>query len=305
MRIIPPLKQIVNAQTLDALRKSISKTVAEATPYINAAKKKQIDILNDKFFKLNNWYMRVVGLDKVQLSQDRVTALQQQLLDVQEKRREVSRQLTDVRNKSMEMQDEIHKIKRQDDLEKFLDLMKKETEILKLEKTISRTFQDYDQTERELFTAFTNAIRDTHEKQRAQMEYTKYLGIILSLIGSLLAFLFSTIRKQQLKALLDERLSGVASPLDEVVKTRETIDQVINSLHRLEQGEVISNKSTFEEVVKTREVINEVVNSLHRLEGKETALIPHTSLVEDWKTHPLYVKIFAGAILVWLFLKAV
>lgn len=55
--------------------------------------------------------------------------MQSQLLHIQEKRRDIGRQLSDIRIKSMELQDEIHKVKRQDDLENFLDLMKKETEV--------------------------------------------------------------------------------------------------------------------------------------------------------------------------------
>lgn len=42
----------------------------------------------------------------------------------------MGRQLSEVRQKSMELQDEIHKVKRQEDLEKFLDLMKKETDVI-------------------------------------------------------------------------------------------------------------------------------------------------------------------------------
>lgn len=50
-------------------------------------------------------------------------------MQTQEKRREVGRQLADIRQKSLELQDQIHKVKRQEDLQKFLDLMKEETEV--------------------------------------------------------------------------------------------------------------------------------------------------------------------------------
>ncbi|KAF7286660.1 hypothetical protein GWI33_004689 [Rhynchophorus ferrugineus] len=132
----------------------------------------------------------------------------------------------------MELQDEIHKIKRQDDLEKFLDLMKKETEVLKLEKSISKTFQDYDQTERELFTAFSDSIRDSHEKQRAQMEYTKYFGIVLSVTGSFLAFVYSTLKKQQLKNIIDERLSTLSIP----VTNDESINKLLQNTSRMNEN---------------------------------------------------------------------
>ncbi|XP_076254612.1 mitochondrial potassium channel-like [Rhynchophorus ferrugineus] len=226
------LRQIVNNQTLEALKRSITKTIAEAAPHIQAAKENQIKIVSQKLSDFNNWYMRITGLDKVNLSQEQVTALQSQLLQIQEKRREVGRQLSDIRIKSMELQDEIHKIKRQDDLEKFLDLMKKETEVLKLEKSISKTFQDYDQTERELFTAFSDSIRDSHEKQRAQMEYTKYFGIVLSVTGSFLAFVYSTLKKQQLKNIIDERLSTLSIP----VTNDESINKLLQNTSRMNEN---------------------------------------------------------------------
>ncbi|KAL1501979.1 hypothetical protein ABEB36_007197 [Hypothenemus hampei] len=206
MRLTSSIRQIINNPTLEGLKKAVFKAIAESAPHIRTAKENQVKILSKKFSQVNDWYLQITGLDKVYLAQIKVNALKDELLKVQDKRREIGRQLSDVRNRSIELQDEIHKVKRQEDLEKFLELMKKETEVLKLEKSISRTFQEYDQTERELFTAFTDSIRDSHEKQRAQMEYTKYLGIILSISGSFLAFVYSSIKKEQLKQIINERL---------------------------------------------------------------------------------------------------
>lgn len=50
-------------------------------------------------------------------------------MDIQERRREIGRQLTEIRQKSLELQDQIHKVKRQDNMDKFLELMKEETEV--------------------------------------------------------------------------------------------------------------------------------------------------------------------------------
>lgn len=41
------------------------------------------------------------------------------------------------------------------------------------------------------------------------MEYTKYFGIILSITGSFLAFVYSTLKKDQLIHMIDERLQLV------------------------------------------------------------------------------------------------
>lgn len=114
-------------------------------------------------------------------------------------------------------------------------------QVLKLEKSIANTFQQYDQTERELFTAFSDSIRDSHEKQRAQMEYTKYFGFVLSIAGSFLAFVYSTLRKNQLKQIIDERLLKVTESniqlMNATVENRRALDtfgdQVVNVLSQL------------------------------------------------------------------------
>ncbi|KAJ8982594.1 hypothetical protein NQ317_005066 [Molorchus minor] len=206
MRLTHVLR-LINQQQIDLLKTTIRSTVAEAPRIINKVKEEKKKILYDRIVVLNKWYTNIIGLDEVRLYQDKVTSLQEQLLSMQEKRREVGRQLADVRQKSLELQDELQKVKRQEDLQRFLDLMRKETELLRLESTVARTFQEYDQTERELFAAFTNAIRDSHEKQRAQLEYTKYFGIILSITGSFLAFFFTMLRKHDLKMFMEEKLS--------------------------------------------------------------------------------------------------
>lgn len=79
-------------------------------------------------------------------------------------------------------------------------------QVLKLERDVTNNFNNCDREEREVFTAFTNAVRDSHEKQRAQLEYTKYFGLVLSLVGSFLTFCYSTLKKQDLKRFVEEHL---------------------------------------------------------------------------------------------------
>ncbi|XP_018336366.1 coiled-coil domain-containing protein 51-like isoform X1 [Agrilus planipennis] len=163
------------------------------------------------FHDLNNWYVNFIGLAEVKKYQDRVVQVQAQLLETQEKRREIGKLLADIRIKSTQLQDEIHKHKREDDLDKFLEVMREETEILRKEKEVARQFNEYDRTERDLFTVFTNAVRESHEKQRSQLEYTKYLGLVLSIVGSFLTFCYSSLKKHELKSFIDEKLSGYSN----------------------------------------------------------------------------------------------
>lgn len=57
--------------------------------------------------------------------------------EVQEKRREVGNHLKDIRQKSLELQDQLHKLKRQNDMDRFLELMREETEVsIRLQKQV-------------------------------------------------------------------------------------------------------------------------------------------------------------------------
>ncbi|XP_022902778.1 mitochondrial potassium channel-like [Onthophagus taurus] len=187
---------------------NLNLTVLDAPKLVSHFKEK---IIYKKVNDLNSWYTRVIGLDEVKLYQDRVVDLQDKLLTAQERRREMGFALSLIRKKSNELQDRLHKVKRQDDLQLFLDLMREETEILKQEREVQDMFVNYDREEREIFTAFANAIRDSHEKQRSQVEYTKYLGLILSILGSFLGFAYSSIRKDDLKKFIEGKIEEISS----------------------------------------------------------------------------------------------
>ncbi|KAJ8929891.1 hypothetical protein NQ314_017375 [Rhamnusium bicolor] len=251
--------RVINNQALDTLRKSIKLTIAEAPQHLNKVKEEKKRIMYEKFVKLNNWYTKIIGLDEVRMYQDRVTSLQEQLLQTQEKRREVGKQLADIRQKSLELQDQIHKIKRQDDFEKFLDLMKQETEVVKYKLNYSGNFEAGKlhlsnipglRPDRErLFTAFSNAIRDSHEKQRAQIEYTKYFGLILSITGSFLAFMYTTIKKQDLKQYIEQKLDNSNT---EIVGLAPVVLDMVKV-----------NEQVMKEVAQQRVTLNDVVRMLN------------------------------------------
>ncbi|XP_044763203.1 uncharacterized protein LOC123320095 [Coccinella septempunctata] len=195
-----------------------SKTIDNISSKIDATGVK--DSLYKNIISINQWYTRVLGLDEVKQFQDRVILLQEKLLVTQEKRREIGAQLSEIRKKSYHLQDELQAIKRQEEPDKYFKLMKEETELLKLEHEVNLSFQEYDKAERDLFTAYSNAVRDSHEKYRSQMEYTKYFGIILSITGSFLAFTYTTLRKHDLKMFIDNKLESLYGAMDpEIIQT--------------------------------------------------------------------------------------
>ncbi len=57
-------------------------------------------------------------------------------------------------------------------------------------------YQFYEKGERECFSALSNAVRDSHEKERAQAEKTKYWSILGSILGTCLGILGTTINNR-------------------------------------------------------------------------------------------------------------
>ena len=73
-------------------------------------------------------------------------------------------------------------------------------------------FQQHERQERECFAKLSNAVRDSHEKERAQAEKTKYWSVLGSIIGTCLGILGTTInnrmRMRELRELVSRSASG-------------------------------------------------------------------------------------------------
>lgn len=70
--------------------------------------------------------------------------------------------------------------------DKYLSLITEEHNVLKEERALMEAFQNTEKRERLCFSKLSNAVRDSHEKERAQAEKTKYWSVIGSVIGTLL-----------------------------------------------------------------------------------------------------------------------
>lgn len=77
---------------------------------------------------------------------------------------------------------ELEKTHRGED--RYLTLVTQEHNILKEERAMVAEFQHHERKERECFAMLSNAVRDSHEKERAQAEKTKYWSVLGSVIVS-------------------------------------------------------------------------------------------------------------------------
>lgn len=147
--------------------------------------------------------------------------------------------------------------------------------VLKLEEEINAQFQECDREEREIFTAFTNAVRDSHEKQRAQVEYTKYFGIILSIVGSLLTFCYSTVKKHDLKRCIEDsiaKLGTIPPPL-----VTEQIQSALSSLPTA----VISKQANGNDSEVNTILANTIASLLKELQKNQVDLGDIKKLLKD------------------------
>ncbi|CAG9862533.1 unnamed protein product [Phyllotreta striolata] len=248
--------RVINKDQIDNLKMVVDKVKSEAPQYLSKIKQEQQKIVYDKLNHLNKWYTKIIGLDEVKVYQERVTGLQEQLLQAQAKRREVNKHLTEIRQKSQEIQSQIQHVDRKEKFDVYCQLINDERSVLNMERSASNTFQEYDQLERELFTAFTNAIRDSQEKQRAQLEYSKYIGVTLSLLGSFLAFVYTFFWKHDLKKYIHQEISSLQPASTATVNIRKEVEPMLNALRK----EIILNIKK-PAVIKYELPTNEQLNS--------------------------------------------
>lgn len=153
---------------------------------------------------------------------------------------------------------------RYEERERFIELTAEETEVIKRERDLSMRFDELDKTEREIFTALCNSVRDSHEKERAQSEYTKYFSIILSIvgtfIGAVLSMLINTVRTKELvvgiERSVDEKMTRTNSELGSIdVKVGELDAKLLEIL------QTIRRPSALSDTVEPNEASQEVAES--------------------------------------------
>ncbi|RZF36160.1 hypothetical protein LSTR_LSTR013384 [Laodelphax striatellus] len=159
---------------------------------INIAKEK--NYLKNKIDDLVVWYEQLTGLDEVRFVQNRVIEAQDRLVIAQNKRRESGKALSAVQNKLKDIYAELDNTTRGE--ERYLQLITQEHSVLKEERRLTEEFNQIEREERDCFTFLSSAVKESHEKERAQAEKTKYWSVIGSILGTVIGVLGSSINNQ-------------------------------------------------------------------------------------------------------------
>merc|ERR1712142_537489 len=150
----------------------------------------------------------------------------------------------------------------------------------------------------EYFSSLSNAVRDSHEKERAQAEKTKYWSVLGSIIGTCIGIIGTTInnrmRMNELRRLVSqnssvEEIQAIGSDLKEdfsahrdslhklVSEVQEVVETAANSLQNLDRMEELFNilklssdkintrvlDQTIEDLRSQQEVLSKVISE-HR-----------------------------------------
>jgi len=148
--------------------------------------------------RLSFWmkrYENFVGLTEVKASQALVVKEEKLFVDSQDRRRNTQTAINDVQGKLKSIRSELERTARGDD--KYLALVTEEHSIIKEEFSLASQLENVERLEKEKFSRLGRAVRDSHEKERAQAEKTKYWSILGTIIGTCLGILGTTINNRR------------------------------------------------------------------------------------------------------------
>ncbi|XP_063217211.1 uncharacterized protein LOC134527993 [Bacillus rossius redtenbacheri] len=239
--------------------KSAARNVMKASNTREAAIEK--NIITETLSQVVAWYENVTGMDEVRLAQNRVLEAESKFIQAQERRREANRKVAAIQNQLKDLYAELDKTTRGE--ERYLHLITQEHSILKEERQFASEFQQAEREERDYFSSLSSAVKESHEKERAQAERTKYWSIIGSVIGTVIGVVGSTINNNLKMKELKKLISNVAIQNQE--NNLPNLDQHLESKLNNELLQIITemkNVSSTQEHVHTR--LGELANSLDK-----------------------------------------
>lgn len=164
-------------------------------------------------------YEEFVGLNEVREAQGNVTEAEKVFMVARGLVREARENLEAQQTRLKEVRDRLDRVSREDN--QYLELATLEHRMLQEEKRLRAAYLRAEDSEREKFSLFSAAVRESHEKERTRAERTKNWSLIGSVLGALIGVAGSTyvnrVRLQELKALLLEAQKGPVS-LQEAIR---------------------------------------------------------------------------------------
>ncbi|NXD11793.1 CCD51 protein, partial [Nothocercus nigrocapillus] len=191
-------------------------------------------------------YEEFVGLNEVREAQGKVTQAENVFMIARGIVREARENVEAQQIKLKEIRDRLDRVSRDDT--QYLELATLEHRLLQEEKRYRAAYLNAEESEREKFSLFSAAVRESHEKERTRAEKTKNWSIIGSVLGAIIGVLGSTyvnrVRLQELKVLVLEAQKGPIS-LQEAIKEQA-------SSHYLQQKDLSDIIADLKNMLQTR-----------------------------------------------------
>ncbi|NXO01302.1 CCD51 protein, partial [Rhinopomastus cyanomelas] len=191
-------------------------------------------------------YEEFVGINEVREAQGKVTEAENVFMVARGIVREARENVEAQQIKLKEIRDRLDRVSRDDT--QYLELATLEHRLLQEEKRYRAAYLNAEESEREKFSLFSAAVRESHEKERTRAEKTKNWSIIGSVLGAIIGVLGSTyvnrVRLQELKVLVLEAQKGPIN-LQEAIKEQA-------SSYYLQQKDLSDVIAELKNVLQTR-----------------------------------------------------
>uniref|UniRef100_A0A8D0GYR5 Coiled-coil domain containing 51 n=1 Tax=Sphenodon punctatus TaxID=8508 RepID=A0A8D0GYR5_SPHPU len=229
-------------------------------------------------------YEELVGLSEVRGAQGKVTEAEQLFMVARGIVREARENLESQQIKLKEVRDRLDRVSREDT--QYLELATVEHRLLQEEKRYRSAYLGAEDSEREKFSLFSAAVRESHEKERARAEKTKNWSLIGSVLGAVIGVLGSTyinrVRLQELKALVLEAQKGPRS-LQEAIKEQA-------SSHHLQQKDLSDIIANLKNMLQTGIVTSQETEGVSIAKGGTNASLKLDPLLVSLKEQLSYSK---------------
>ena len=153
-------------------------------------------------------------------------------MKLQVERREKQLALSEVQSQLRSLSAELEKVHRGE--ERYLALLTEEHAIIKEENRLREELTVVEELERTKFAALSSAVRDSHEKERARAERTKYWSVIGSVVGAVIGIAGTSInnylRMRELRGIVTNSAEGGIETRGLVSQLSETMKSQHNQL---------------------------------------------------------------------------
>ena len=198
-------------------------------------------------------YENFVGLTEVKAAQALVVKEEKLFVQAQEQRRATQTGINEVQAKLKTLRSELERTPRGED--KYLELITEEHSIIKEENALTLQLQTLERTEREKFSKMSASVRDSHEKERAQAEKTKYWSVLGSVIGTCLGLLGATLnnrlRMRELRQIVTDSTQVSSSAASPNVAVASTAPVLTMSALESQQKQLEAMSESFLQILST------------------------------------------------------